>query len=275
MINNDSALTKAFWEMGKLDDCPILDFHAHMHELSSMYLPSSSPESMIGSMKRCNTRLTVFCSHMALNYAECEEEYNLAVAKRYPDYFKAYHCVIPGKTDYDATVRRMEENKPSYLGFKFHCDSHSTALADPAYAPFLEYMDANGLPALLHTWGNSAYNGVDVVKAVALRYPNAIFFCGHSFHGDWLRGAEIAKDCPNLYYEITAIADDYGSIELLCEKVGSERVLFGTDLPWFDTHHGIGAVLSADINDEDRRNIFYRNGERLLERLGQKIAMGK
>jgi len=272
MINNDSALTKAFWEKGKVDDCPILDFHAHMHEHQGMYLPSQEPEAMIATMRRCNTRLTVFCSHMALKYAECEEEYNLRVAQRFPAYFKAYHAVIPGKTEFASAVRRMEENESCYFGFKFHCDSHATPLTDPAYTPFLAYMNARGLPALLHTWGKSENDGVDVVREIALRFPNAIFICGHSFHGDWAHGAEIAKECPNLYYELTAIADDYGSIELLCEKVGSERILFGTDLPWFDTHHGVGAVLSADISDEDRRNIFYRNGEKLLSRLGRECC---
>ena len=44
----------------------------------------------------------------------------------------------------------------------------------------------------------------------------------------------------------------------------SGRVLFGTDLPWFSTMHGVGMVLSAEITDRDRENIFFRNGERLL-----------
>jgi len=268
MINIGSALTMAFWDNGMADFCPIYDFHAHMHELSDMYMPSREPEAMIETMLRCNTKLTVFCSHMALNFAECEEEYNLNVVRRYPQYFKAYHAVIPNKTDFQITRRRIEDNASCYLGFKFHCDGHKTALTDPAYAPFLEYMDHRGLPALLHTWGHSEYNGVDVIKTVAKKYPNAIFICGHSFHGDWRRGAELGLECPNLYYELTAVMDDYGAIELLCDTVGSERVLFGTDLPWFDTHHGIGAVLSADINDEDRHNILHRNGEKLLRKLG-------
>ena len=128
-------------------------------------------------------------------------------------------------------------------------------------------MDAYRLPALLHTWGNSPYDGADIVKKIAGRYPNATFICGHSFHGDWRRGAEMAKDFPNLMYELTAVCDNYGAIELLCEIAGPGRILFGTDLPWFDTHHGIGAVLSADIGDDDMRNIFYRNGEKLLAKL--------
>ena len=264
MINKKSELAQRFWEFGRLDDCPILDFHAHMHCYSGIYFPSHSPEKMIETMKRCNTKLTVFCSHYALDYAEFEEEYNLNEAKRHPDYFMAYHSVIPRRTDFKKTVERFEKNRRHYFGFKFHADFHATPFTDDAYAPFLEYMDANGLPALLHTWGGSANDGADIVKKVADRYPKATFICGHSFHGDWLRGAEVTRDCPNMMCELTAVTDNCGAIELLCDVVGSDRILFGTDLPWFDTHQGIGAVLSADIGDGDMRNIFYRNGEKLI-----------
>jgi hypothetical protein len=63
---------------------------------------------------------------------------------------------------------------------------------------------------------------------------------------------------------LTAVFDERGPLEIFLEKCGSEKILFGTDLPWFDTHHGIGAILATDMSDDDRRNIFYRNGERLL-----------
>ena len=266
MINNKSKLARDFWESGRLDDCFILDFHAHMHHASGIYFPSGNPENMIETMKRCNTKLTIFCSHYALEYAELEEEYNLNEVKKFPDYFLAYHGIIPNRTDFRQTVERFEKNRQYYFGFKFHCDSHKTPLTDDVYAPFLEYMNANKLPALLHTWGHSEYDGPNVVKKVADKYPDAIFICGHSFHDDWEYGAEIIKDSPNMICELTAVMDNYGVIELLCEKAGSDRILFGTDLPWFDTHHGIGAVLSANITDEDRRNIFYRNGEKLLKK---------
>jgi len=271
MINKNSALANSFWEHGRLDDCFILDFHAHMHNLAPMYLPAYSPELMIEVAKRCNTKKTVFCSHMALKYAELEEEYNLNVAKRYPGYFLAYHAVLPGKTDYKATVSRMEANKDFYFGFKLHADWDKTPLTDERYRPFLEYMDANRLPALLHTWGKSPNDGVDVVDRIASLYPNATFLCGHCFHDDWKNGAELIKSRKNLYCELTAVMDNQGAIEMLCDVVGSDRILFGTDVPWFDTHHGIGAVLSADITDEDRLNIFYRNGDKLYAKLGRPL----
>ena len=266
-----ACLADRFREQGRLDDCPILDFHAHMHRLNSMYLPAHSPELMIKVMERCNTKRTVFCSHMALRFAEREDECNLGVAKRYPAHFLAYHAVIPGKTDFKAAAARFDANREYYFGFKFHGDWDKTKLTDAAYRPFFEFINANRLPALLHTWGKSEFNGVAEVAKIAELYRDATFICGHCFHDDWINGARMIKAHPNLFCELTAVMDDRGAIEMLCGEVGSDRILFGTDLPWFDTHHGIGAVLSADINDGDRRNIFYRNGEKLFAKFGHPL----
>ena len=87
---------------------------------------------------------------------------------------------------------------------------------------------------------------------------------GHSLHGAWGEAVAIARESPNVYLELTAVLDDRGVLELFVAEGLSERLLFGTDLPWFDPHHGIGAVLSAEITDADRHNILHRNAERLL-----------
>jgi len=264
MIDKMSLLAQRFFDEGKLEDCPILDFHQHMHPSKGLYFPGGSPESMIKTMNQCGVRKGIFCSHYALYDATMEEEANLKTALSFPEYFMAYHAVIPGQTDFTAAVTRIAKYPQVYFGMKFHGDHHKTPLTDPAYSRFFAFLQERKMPALLHTWGHSPNNGVKVVAEIAGRYPDAIFICGHSFSGDWLEGAKLAKDHPNLYYELTAVMDDRGAIELLCENVGSERILFGTDLPWFDTHHGIGAVLSADIGDDDRHNIFHKNGELLL-----------
>ena len=55
-----------------------------------------------------------------------------------------------------------------------------------------------------------------------------------------------------------------GLVENLVNRVGSERLLFGTDMPWFDEYQAVGGVLSADISENDMRNILYRNAERIF-----------
>ncbi len=45
--------------------------------------------------------------------------------------------------------------------------------------------------------------------------------------------------------------------EKLAAEASSDRLLFGTDLPWFDPHHAIGVLMNAAISDEDRHNICH------------------
>ena len=59
MINSKSKLAQEFWEKGKLADCPILDFHAHMGDAGGIFMPKKTPEAMIDTMDNYNT-LTCF-----------------------------------------------------------------------------------------------------------------------------------------------------------------------------------------------------------------------
>lgn len=265
MINQQSRLAERFWQHGRLDDCPIIDMHAHMHESANIYFPAPRPEDMIRTMDRCGTRMTLFCSHLALSCPEIGEKANLEPARKYPDRFKAYHAIQVGSLNPDRDILRVESNPDVYVGFKFLCDYQKTALSDSRHVPYFEHANEKRLLILAHTWGGSKYDGIDEVRKIAAKYPNLVLICGHSFHDDWDNGLTLVE-FPNVYYELTAVFDNRGVIERIAEKAGSERMLFGTDLPWFSTHHGVGSLLSADITDEDRHNILHRNGERLLSR---------
>ena len=39
----DSPLVKAFWEKGRLDDCPVIDMHGHMGPWPAIYFPRAEP----------------------------------------------------------------------------------------------------------------------------------------------------------------------------------------------------------------------------------------
>jgi predicted TIM-barrel fold metal-dependent hydrolase len=76
----------------------------------------------------------------------------------------------------------------------------------------------------------------------------------------------LVNDFPNLYFELCAVLDERGILEKFVKEAGSQRIVFGTDLPWFNHHYYVGSVLGADITDDDRHNILHRNAENLLER---------
>ena len=266
MINSQSDLAGRFWRDGRSDDCPIIDMHAHMGLFSAGYMPGQSAESMLESMRRSNTILTCFVSHDALQTPIAGKNNDLAIARKYPDRFKVYHIVSSNCLESEDDLRRVDQNRFSYVGFKFHGDAFKVALSDKRHRPYWEYADANELLVLSHTWQDSPYDGPDEVEMILERYPDLVFIAGHSFHADWSSAIRLSRKYPNLYLELTAVLDDRGALDLLVDQAGSEKILFGVDLPWFSYHHGIGSVLSAKISDTDRRNIFYRNGKRLLSR---------
>ena len=91
------------------------------------------------------------------------------------------------------------------------------------------------------------------------------FFVGHSLYGEWEMAERIVGESSgNVWLELTAIPGEYKRVEMLAAAVGSDRLLYGTDLPWFDEYQATGGVVSADITGDDMRNILYRNAEKLL-----------
>lgn len=155
--------------------------------------------------------------------------------------------------------------QPYAKGLKILADYHEVKVTDEKYAYALEFADKHSLPVLFHTWGSSVYNGGAQMMELIKKYRNITFLLGHSLYGRWDDAVACVKEGNGkVFLELTAIPGDHGLIEMLCSRVGSEMLLFGTDQPWFDEHQAIGGVVSADISEEDKLNILYRNAERVF-----------
>ncbi len=262
----DSELAREFWEKGRAASCPIYDMHGHMGHYHSIYFPRGDAADMVRTMDEAGVRLLTFSHHSALNSPDLANRPSIDAVRRFPDRLRAYCMINP---NYPEQITRdldtFDDLFPDvYLGFKFLSDYHQIALTDDRYRPAWEFADGRGLPVLAHTWGGSRYDGEDVVREAAERYPNARLLLGHSCHGAWDAAVQLVRDFPNVFLELTAVFDDRGIIEKFVGEAGSDRMLFGTDLPWFDPHQAIGVLMNAAITDEDRHNICHRNAERLL-----------
>ena len=261
----DSPLCEEFWEHGRSETCPIYDMHGHMGHWAAIYFPRGEQEEMLHTMDQCGVRMLVFSHHLALNSPDAGNRVSVEAARCYPDRFRAYCVINPNYPDLvEADLASFVEHRDAYVGLKFLSDYHHVAVNDKRYRVAWEYADRNSLLLLMHTWGGSPYDGPEVIRPMLERYPNVRVLLGHSCHSDWDEAIRLARDFPNTYLELTAVFDNRGVVEKFAVESGSERMLFGTDLPWFDPHHAIGALLSARITDEDRHNICHRNAERLL-----------
>ncbi len=260
-----SPLAREFWEFGKSATCPIYDMHGHMGVWHSIYFPRADAADMMRTMDECGVRMLVFSHHLALFAPDLGNSLAIQAVRQYPDRLRAYCAVNPNYAEQLASdLAAFEAHTDAYVGFKFLSDYHGIALSDERYRPAWEYANERELLILAHTWGDSSLDGPAVVRQMAERYPRVKLLLGHSCHGEWDAAVQLARDFPNTYLELTALFDDRGILEKFVREAGSDRMLFGTDLPWFDPHQAVGALLSADISDEDRHNICHGNAERLL-----------
>ncbi|MBN1345178.1 MAG: amidohydrolase family protein [Phycisphaerae bacterium] len=263
-----SALAEAFWRDGRCDECPVYDMHGHMGVWHSIYFPRPDAPDMIRSMDSAGVKMLLFAHHGPLFLPDMDHQVAIEAVHQFPDRLRAYLCtngVYPEQIERD--LKLIDEHPDVFIGIKFLCDYHLVPMTDDRYKPAWELADARKLLVLAHTWSDSQYDGPKVVRRIAETYPNLSLLLGHSCHGDWDAAVQLARDFPNVYLELTAVLDNRGIIEKFVAEAGADRMLFGTDLPWFDPHHGIGALLWAHITDEDRHRILHRNAERLLEPL--------
>jgi predicted TIM-barrel fold metal-dependent hydrolase len=242
--------------------------HGHMGAMHSIYFPRPDAPDMLRTMDEAGVRWLVFSHHAALFSPDLGNSLAVEAVRQFPDRLRAYCAVNPNYPEQlAAALPTLDALMPEvYLGFKFLPDYHGIALTDDRYRPAWEYADARELLVLTHTWGGSELDGEDVVRTVAARYPRVKLLLGHSCHGAWDAAVDLAQSFKNLYLELTAVFDDRGVLEKFVREAGSDRMLFGTDLPWFDPHQAVGALLSAEIDDQDRHNICHRNAERLVGR---------
>jgi predicted TIM-barrel fold metal-dependent hydrolase len=260
-----SELAREFWESGRSARCPIYDMHGHMGIWHSIHFPRADAADMIGTMDECGVRMLVFSHHVALFAPDLGNSLSIRAVRQYPDRLRAYCVVNPNYPEHlDADLSTFDAYRDVYVGLKLLADYHGIAISDTRYRPAWEYANERELLVLTHTWADSDLDGPAVVRQMAERYPRVRLLLAHCCHADWDAAVRLARDFPHVYLELTAVFDDRGVLEKFVDEAGSERMLFGTDLPWFDPHHAVGALLSADISDEDRHNICHRNAEKLL-----------
>lgn len=261
----DGSLAQRFFSHGHLADCPVYDLHGHMGPLQGARLPRCEPEQMIAAMDRAGVAMTVFCHHSTLMAPDIGNDVAIDVVRQFPDRFRAYCGVNPNwPEDVKRDVARFDDFEDVFVGFKLLADYHKIPITDERNAPAWEKANADGRPVLLHTWGGSAYNGPALVRECAERWPNARILMGHSCHGHWEQAGKLAAEFPNVFCELTAVLDDRGAIEIMLAEAGSDKIIFGTDTPWFNHHNYIGALLGSNMSDDERRDVLYRNARKIL-----------
>lgn len=154
---------------------------------------------------------------------------------------------------------------PKFRGVKLHPLMDGFHPDDPRVWPIIELLIERDLPALIHC-GHPIFSLPWSIEELIIRYPEAKIILGHMGHGNVVyidASIAVAERHPNVYLETSGMPMTLKILEAV-QRVGSERVLYGSDGPWHEPKVEQLKVQLAGLNQEDLENVMHRSSQRLF-----------
>jgi predicted TIM-barrel fold metal-dependent hydrolase len=173
-----------------------------------------------------------------------------------------------------AHLREMAERGAK--GIKLHPVVQAFEPGDPRMGPVYEACREMDLTVLSHTGtakGGTTYAEPDGFAAVASDFPGLRILLAHLGGGRWQQTAELAAAFPDLIFDCCEILEWTGApnaptreqLASLIREVGADRVMLGTDFPWYDLDHTVELVMDLPLlSDEEKEGILGANAVRHL-----------
>ncbi len=157
----------------------------------------------------------------------------------------------------DILYMRLMEEKP--VAVRLYPNMKQFRVDDFYCGELLEVLNDLKMPVIFEP---DQALGFDCLPSLAREYPGICFILlRHGFRQSRYI-IPLLKKLSNVYFETSAMVDT-GLIEEIVNKYGSEKLLFGSGLPFFTPAGALSLVLYARIGDEDRENILYKNWLRI------------
>ena len=208
---------------------PIYDAHASLGKGSDFNL---EPKQLLGWMDNFGVVAAVVCpvdAGMAYHF-ERENDFLLEAARDHPHRFWPFLTGQPWAPEPSLKYLDAALSSGLVAGLCFDASLVGCSICDPKFYPFVEFAQAHNLPVYFHT-GTPVHALPTQLMHLARRYPQASFIMGHmGFPDFWTDGVPVAEITPNIYLDTSY----FGVAPLLTglvERMGADRILFGSDVP--------------------------------------------
>ena len=144
------------------------------------------------------------------------------------------------------TAHLAELASAGVLGVKLHPVSHSFAPNDPRLHPMYELCADAGLVVLSHSGPGPAGAAGSArpgdFAPVLRKWPDLRLVLAHLGGASWRETAAVAADFPQLVFDLSEIIEWTGAphaptapeLSALIRQIGADRVMLGSDFPWYD-----------------------------------------
>jgi uncharacterized protein len=161
-------------------------------------------------------------------------------------------------------------------GIKIHPAAQRFRPDDPGMAPIYRECRELGLAVLSHS--GSSHGPFEWAEPAAFApvlrdHPGLTMVLAHLGGGRWRTTAEFAASFPQVMFDLCEVIEWTGApdaptdqqLAVLIREIGTDRVVMGSDYPWYDLGHTVERVRELPLlSDEERGGILGGNAARIL-----------
>lgn len=241
-------------------------FDAHCHVGESPYTRQTAKD-LLDQMDFFGIEKAVICpmgAHIVCLNTEGNDLIGQTV-KAHPDRFVGFATVNPwfGTSAIKELRRAVEVWNLS--GLKLHPPMQGFQANERIVFPVIEEAIRLKLPIYVHSGTPVSSMPLQVLE-LARRYPEATFILGHLGGGDFFIDIPLAfPGVPNIYVETSLTCHPVFVAEAI-EKLGSDRVIFGSDTPTSELATELEKIRGLGLDQETIQNVLWNNMARIIAR---------
>ena len=236
----------------------IIDAHCHIGS-DQRFLLKGDVETILEAMNRYGIAKAFISAVQSIvqDFKEGNKRV-LEAVRKYPNRFIGLVAVNPYYED-EAINELKKYVTLGFKGIKLHPFYFSIPMTCELTYKVLSVAEQLKVPVMIHSYDG----GVEVSK-IAHDFPNLTIVMYHMGGVKWKEGVDRVKKFDNVYVEVSSSIADVGMIEYAVKTLGSERVLFGSDMPYIDPSVSLGKILGSKISKYDMEVILCENAKKFM-----------
>jgi hypothetical protein len=204
-------------------------------------------------------------------------QWTCRVAREYPELIP-FIGLDPSMSEEELVSEIDLRRSEGAAGIKLHPADQRFYPHDRLLWPVYERAQETGLPVLFHSGagayarGPADYAHPKHFPEVLVAFPRLTVVMAHLAFGDFAACAELAGAHDNVSFDCCFVINDTDEQPALSDeeaaavlrRVGTGRVMFGSDYPWMDPVLDAARIQRLPLTDAEKRAVLHDNAVRVL-----------
>ena len=261
---------------------PAIDVHCHFRVMPEQPSTCLGPADVQKELERFNIELAVVSSTAA--YKDNMDAGNEEMVENIEAHDRMLGSVVVNPHDLEGSIKwlNMAATHPRIAHVTVNPLTTYERYCSPGWMRLFAEIATRQLPVFYNTGGQDIYrrspvatqhghlfkvrgappDEVDMFRRIDKSFPEMPIIVGHG-HG--LEGLELAGTCRNIYLDLCSTYPEQDVYRRAIDAVGSDRILFGTDLELISPAFVLGSIWEAQLTEEQQRMILRENARRILK----------